>query len=282
MRFFLLIVLFAIPFVGFSQPVPPGSPAVVITEIMYNPPESGADSLEFVELGNPSQVNERSLSEYFFSEGVDFTFPSGYLIAPGAYVIIAEDSVAFENAFGVVAFEWNNSSLLNTGEAIVFKSSAGQTVDSVNYGISTPWPSSPNGSGTSLVLCNDTLDNNDPNNWSAATTNAGFSIDNVTVFANPNAGCDGLTGIEVETRSGLNIYPNPSYGQLEIGGFNNFETGTYALELLRLNGQLVLQRPIKVTAGNSATVNLPVGAGLYLLRIIGSDEISQQRLLILE
>lgn len=265
-----------------AQPVPPGIPDVVITEIMYNPPESGSDSLEFIEIRNPSPTNERSLSGYYFSDGIDFTFPIGYLIDPLEYVLIAKDSVVFESAFNTMAFQWDNSSLLNTGEAVVIKSNLNETVDSVNYGIMTPWPSEANGGGTSIVLCNDTIDNNDPNNWTAATTEAGFMVEGLTIFANPNAGCDGLTGVEEDENRHLSIYPNPSSGNFRVQSLSDVGAGWFSLEVYRLNGTLVLQEHVRFTSDNVVPINLNVDAGIYLMRLVGSTSVFQQRLVVLD
>ncbi len=250
---------------------------VVITEIMYNPPESGADSLEFIELGNPSQLYDRSLSEFYFSEGVAFTFPAGYTLDAGSYVVIAKDSVAFENAFGVTAFEWDNSSLLNTGEPLVLKTSTGLLVDSVYYGTSSPWPTSSNGDGTSLVFCNDTLDNSDPNNWTEATTNAGFSVAGVTVLANPNAGCDGLTGIGLQETKDILVYPNPNSGRFTI---NNAGLRECTVSIFRLNGGLAYQQTWD-SADDKMEIDLQLNAGIYLLQLAGSSTVMNQRLVIL-
>jgi len=272
----LLLCHFAV----ISQPNPPGAPAVVITEIMYNSPESGTDSLEFIELSNPNPDNERSLSGHYFSQGIEFIFPNGYLIGPGAHVVIAKDSVAFENAFNVVAFQWTNSALSNTGEAIVLKNGQDQTIDSVNYGVSFPWPTEANGNGASLVLCNDTLDNDGPDNWVAATTDAGFSVNGIAVFANANADCNGLTGIKTYTKQKLNIYPNPSTGNFLLTVPEGFETGNYAMEILNLNGQILLQKRLNITATKQISIRSNLGTGVYLLLLKGNSTLLHQRLVV--
>ncbi len=54
---------------------------IVITEIMYNPPESGTDSLEFIELYNKG-VEVENLGGYYFADGIIYTFPS-VMLNPG-------------------------------------------------------------------------------------------------------------------------------------------------------------------------------------------------------
>ena len=60
---------------------------IVINEIMYHP-SSGNPLEEFVELHNPGQIPV-NLSQWQFSEGIDFTFPTVDLL-PGEFLIVAE------------------------------------------------------------------------------------------------------------------------------------------------------------------------------------------------
>ena len=158
---------------------------IVITEISYNPPESGVDSLEYIELYNvgSSSIN---IGGYTFTQGITYTFPS-YVLAPGAYVLVAVDSMAMLNNFGVTAFQWTSGGLSNSGEDIVLYTAGGILVDSVDYDDNGAWPTSPDGGGPSLVLCDPLSDNNLAASWAAATTDAGFTINGQTVFANPGA-----------------------------------------------------------------------------------------------
>lgn len=159
---------------------------IVITEISYNPPESGTDSLEYIELLNVGNTTI-DMTDYSFTQGVTFTFPS-YTLAPGAYVLVASDSVALFNNFGVTAFQYTGG-LSNGGEDIVIYTAAtgGTLVDSVDYDDGGAWPGSPDGDGPSLVLCDSVSDNSLASSWIAATTDAGFMVNGLTVYANPGA-----------------------------------------------------------------------------------------------
>lgn len=160
---------------------------IVITEISYNPPESGTDSLEYIELLNVGTTSIDMLG-YTLIEGVSFTFPS-YTLAPGAYVLVASDSVAFFNNFGFTAFQWTSGGLSNSGEDITLYTAptGGTLLDSVDYDDGGAWPNSTDGNGPSLVLCDPFSDNNLAASWIAATTDAGFSINGFQVYANPGA-----------------------------------------------------------------------------------------------
>ncbi len=140
---------------------------IMITEIMYNPPEDNTDSLEFIELYNNGDTDVE-LTGFYFSAGIGYTFPD-FTLAAGTYVVVAFDSVAIWNSFAVEAFQWNSSGLNNSGELIELKNPSGQIIDQVYYDDSYPWPSAADGEGPSLEFCDYELDNSLGANWSAAT-----------------------------------------------------------------------------------------------------------------
>jgi hypothetical protein len=139
---------------------------IVITEIMYNPPEIGTDSLEFIEIYNNGATSV-DLAGFYFAMGVDYTF-GNITINSGDYIVIAVDSLAALNVYGIHAYQWTSGGLSNSGEAIVIKDQFGNLVDSVRYGNSAPWPTDPNGNGSSLELCDPSSENSDASNWSVS------------------------------------------------------------------------------------------------------------------
>ena len=156
---------------------------IVITEISYNPPESGTDSLEFIELYNNS-VASANLAGYTLSSAVDYIFPS-VTINPGEFLVIGVNASAMLHTFGVTALQWTSGGLNNDGELILLKNNAGITVDSVNYDDVAPWPTSPDGTGPSLVLCDPDADNSLGSNWQASQH---FVVNNgagVAIYASP-------------------------------------------------------------------------------------------------
>ncbi|MFH0866052.1 MAG: lamin tail domain-containing protein [Bacteroidota bacterium] len=168
----------------------PPAPALVITEIMYNPPESGTDSLEFIEIYNNGST-PADPDNLYFSSGVIYPFHND-IIQPGEYFILSVDSVAFMNFFGKTAHQWISGGLSNSGEAIVIKDGWGTVVDSVYYVNIAPWPTEPNGNGSSLMLCDPNTDNNSGSNWVASlVTNAtAYAVLNTKqVYATPDTSC---------------------------------------------------------------------------------------------
>jgi PKD repeat protein len=135
---------------------------LVITEIYYNPPETGTDSLEFIEIYN-NGTHAVSLSNFKLSNAVDYTF-GNVSINPSDYVIVAYKPVAMLSTFGVSSYQWTGG-LNNDGELILLKDNSGKTVDSVWFDDAAPWPTTPDGTGPSLMLCNPNTDNNLGSNW---------------------------------------------------------------------------------------------------------------------
>lgn len=167
---------------------------VVISEIMYNPPESGTDSLEYLEIVNIGN-NTIDISGWSFTQGIAYTFPQGTVIPATGFLVIAKSASAFQSVFGVApSLVWvTPDALTNGGEDLELRDESGNVIDYVDYKNALPWPPDANGLGGSLVLCDFTADNSLPANWQTATTGTGVIINNNEVKANPFAasGCMG-------------------------------------------------------------------------------------------
>src|SRR3954452_18165891 len=75
--------------------------SVVINEIHYHP-NVKTEAVEFVELTNPGDAAV-DLSGAAFTSGVAYTFPAGTTLAPGGYLVVAENPTAFQAKFGTTA-----------------------------------------------------------------------------------------------------------------------------------------------------------------------------------
>ena len=84
-----------------ASPAPLAAGDVVIHEIHYEP-ESKTEATEFIELYNAG-AGAVDLTGWFFSDGVQFTFPAATLLAPGGLLVVAEDPAALAAAFGIDA-----------------------------------------------------------------------------------------------------------------------------------------------------------------------------------
>ncbi|MDB4534790.1 lamin tail domain-containing protein, partial [Vicingaceae bacterium] len=174
-------------------------PDLVITEIMYNTPS--VDSAEFIEIYNNGS-SSIDLTNYSFSTGVTYTFPS-IILNTGEYFVVTSDSIDFYSIYGYAPnVEWTSGSLLNSSEDITIIDPFGNTVDSVNYDDGGPnWPTGTDGQGASIILCDPNTDNNDGNNWNASTNDAGTTIGGVAIFASPGSAnfcCIPLTSTDTQ------------------------------------------------------------------------------------
>ena len=86
-----LLLLAIVQIASFAQ--------VVINEIMYNPPEPGTDTLEFIELLNAGNAAV-DLEAYTFSSGIAYTFAS-FNLNPGGYLIICKNAQRMMEVFGM-------------------------------------------------------------------------------------------------------------------------------------------------------------------------------------
>lgn len=257
-----------------------GAPLPVITEIMYNSPELGNDTLEFVEVYNPSLSSPINMAGFYFSSGFTFTFPTDFSLGAGEYVIVSGDSLIFEAAFGIEAFQWDGATtqLSNNGEGIALRQLDFGLVDTVAYDDIAPWPTAANGQGYSLVLCNPTSDNSMVANWTLSENNTGIVVNAKTIFADPGqaATCTAV-GISDDNVITTLLYPNPTEGEFRMQFASIEKAG--ALNVFNSMGQLVYSQVI--TAGStSVNVDSNLKSGFYLINFTVGNKTEQHRLII--
>jgi hypothetical protein len=146
--------------------------ALKITELHYHPLDgvnvSGTE-YEFLELKNTG-VTPIDLSQTLFVDGITYTFPSGTIIEPNKFIVLASNQQEFNNRYGFLPFGEYSGQLDNGGETIILCTAGRDTIFSVRYDDQAPWPESPDGGGYSLVTkeINPTDDLNDPSKWRAS------------------------------------------------------------------------------------------------------------------
>jgi hypothetical protein len=252
----------------------------VITEIMYNPPESGTDSLEFIEIYNSNLTTPLNVSGYYFSSGITYTFPVGSEIPADGFAVVAIDSVAFENVFGISAFQWDGGQgLNNSGESIAIRDASGFLVDTVFYDDNSDWPSSEaDQGGASLVLCDPTSDNNDPANWAASTNDIGFNSNGLDTYADPYERFTCTTvGIADDNVITTVVYPNPAKDVFSMQFEPTQEAGT--LNIFNNIGQVVYTKTLSVGT-TATTIDSRLPSGLYIVSLNVGDKREQHRLIV--
>lgn len=148
----------------------PSSYNLVINEIMYHPEENCG--VEFIELYNNSN-STINLTDFKFTNGIDYDFPSNATIAANDYLIITKDSLEFICKYGFVPFGDYKDGLSNGGEKIVLKGPYRVIVDSLTYDDSQPWPADADGLGASLSLIDADYNNVLAASWTASVDRCG-------------------------------------------------------------------------------------------------------------
>lgn len=151
---------------------------IVLNEVMYHfPPNPGTPSQpvtdhpeEWIEVHNKG-ASPVSLAGWSFDEGIAFTFPAGTTLAPGGYLVVAQDAAALaakwpEHASRILGNF--SGSLSNRGERLVLKDAAGNPADEIRYFTGGTWPALPDGGGASLELRDPRSDRTSGASWAAS------------------------------------------------------------------------------------------------------------------
>lgn len=142
------------------------SNAVVIHEIFYH--GHGTSPEQWVELYNRS-AGPVDLSDWAFSEGISYLFPSGTLLPAGGYVVVAWNPAAFAARHpGLTALGPFSGSLSGKGETLSLSDANENIVNSVRYGDGGLWSEWADGGGSSLELRDPDADNTKPGAWEAS------------------------------------------------------------------------------------------------------------------
>ncbi len=166
-----------------TAPAEPDGGDVAITEIMYKPlrsePRMKFDAVnqgpyteidddefgEYVEIYNRSEALV-DLSEWVFSEGIDFAFAEGTTLAPGAYLVVAAvpDMLKARHGISNVVGPYSGR-LRDGGERLTLRDHHSAIVDTVRFADGDPWPTAPDAKGVSLEVVDPLADNSGAANW---------------------------------------------------------------------------------------------------------------------
>jgi hypothetical protein len=245
----------------------PSAPAIVMTEIMYNPPESGTDSLEFVEFYNngSTSVPLKNFTLNVVGSGT-YTFKADTIAAAG-YYLIAVDSIKFHNFYGQTAHKWSFGGLGNTGKTLLLKDSFSNLVDSVTYANAAPWPTAAAGNGSSITLCDPNADNSLAASWQASAEIVSTdSVNHKIVMATPGSGCitTGIYNYNVSNYS-VNCFPNPVREAMTL----TLEGKANEIEIYDMLGNIVYSA---TTPSSVITINTEkMNKGIYIVKVQFND-----------
>jgi hypothetical protein len=144
------------------------SDSLVINEINYKS-SSVYDTEDWVEFYNPHPY-DLNIENWFFRDDNDdhkFIFPQNTIIPSEGYLVLCRDSSAFRIFFPEVYNVYGNMDFgfSSNGELLRLYNDQDVLIDFVEYGISAPWPSEPNGNGPTLELILPHYNNELPESW---------------------------------------------------------------------------------------------------------------------
>jgi hypothetical protein len=254
----------------------------VINEVNYHP-LAGGDA--FIELLNISGADVLlydpvdPADTWQITDGVGYAFPTGTVLPAGARaLVVALDPTAFRDKYQIPAsvqiFGPYDGSLENSGELISLKKPGDPQpppdntvpyylVDHVAYGTSFPWPTSPDGHGTSLERAEAGLYGNDPANWMASQLGGTAGLENS--ITSPR-----VLGVQFNDRAGRGpsaVDPSPTGVRTVRVTFNNtpaFAAGDVIVQAVEFNGASETVTgtlaPAVSMAGNVMTLTLAAPA----------------------
>ena len=197
---------------------------LLVSEIMYNPPDIGAttgDNLEFLELKNTG-ANALDLSGVTFTEGITFTFTNGTLLAPGQFIVLGRNAAALTNKYpGLVVHGLYSGRLNNGGEQLTLAHALGGRILSFDYKNSGRWPITPDGWGFSLVprQTNANPDPGGPSHWRASTNPGGSpGADDPSAAILPVLINEALTHTELPDVDAIELF-NPNSVDADVSGW---------------------------------------------------------------
>ncbi len=249
---------------------------IVINEINYNS-SNAKDTKDWIELYNAGKtsVNLRNwiISDAGAAEG--YIIPDDIILAPGMYVVVCRDIVAFRQVQRTVLNTTGNINfgLSSSGDAVNLFDPAGLLIDYVNFTPNLPWPTDANGTGASIELVNPLADNNDGSNWkSSSDGGTPGKINFRTIPLSTNA--DILASV-----FRLDCFPNPfsDYITVRIEVPNS---GKYKLEVYNNQGKLVKMLAVRniesgahyIEWNGTGQNNEMLPDGVYIISLSGENQ----------
>ena len=150
-------LFFLLASIALGHPAFAGSPdsVVVFNEIHYHP-KGASENGEWIEVFN--QMGIRTDVSGWRIKGINYTFPDGTIIDPGAYLVVYRNPVA--GKLGPYT-----GSLDNSGELLELINHTDRLMDELDYRDSGRWPIEADGAGATLAKRKPYSSSNQSGNW---------------------------------------------------------------------------------------------------------------------
>lgn len=232
-------------------------PKLVINKINYNPgtstPFPVSNDQEFIEIKNTETTTVNLTGIYFRELGITYKFPNASTIAAGQSLFLASNPATFQSKHGIAAFGQFTRNLSNSTQKLVLADGFGNTIDTVEYLDSAPWPNA-DGNGNYLQLISTDLDNSLASSW---------TISNSTILASESFS---------DTKAVM-VYPNPVNSTLTIQS----DTQISSFSIYDVLGNLIFKSNEK---GNTIKIDCSGYArGIYLLSIDNGSGVSVRKII---
>ena len=236
-----------------------------VTELNYHPPDliSGSDTvpgqdLEFIEFKNTGK-NAVNLSGLAIDSAVNYVFPSGLLLPPRQFYVVASKPSKFYNYYGMAASGNFRGNFSNSGERILVKDTDGDAIIDFSYSDDLPWPSEADGDGFSLSSAEVNPSGNpaDYSYWTPSVKKDGNPFaDNI----------DGSGIIDPAFDGSLIVYPNPTQGLITVQLMTDDADEVMEVTIYSSAGKILEHKLI----GNPGLIDLSglgLPAGMYILSV---------------
>lgn len=240
-----------------------------VTELNYHPPDliTGSDTvpgqdLEFIEFKNTGK-NSVNLSGVAIDSAVQYIFPSGILLPPRQFYVVASKPSKFFNYYGMTASGNFSGNFSNAGERIIVKDPSGDGIVDFSYSDDLPWPDGADGDGYSLASAEINPSGNpaDYSYWTSSVKKDG----------NPFA--DNLAENEIIDPAfdgSLMVYPNPTKGLMTVQLMTDDSANDMEVTIYSSTGK-ILERTLIGNPGLIDLSGLGLPDGIYILSVKTSD-----------
>ena len=209
---------------------------------------AGPSPEAWVELYNRS-TNTVDLTNWRLDSAIHFAFPTNQTIAPGGYLVVAEDAAFLRGLHPAIEILGDFSgSLSHGGESVVLKDASDNPVSALRYFDGAPWPEFTDGQGASLELRDPRADNSRPEAWAASDersrsqwftcTYRGTAV--VETASSPTQWKEFVLGLPAEGEAlldDISVIEAPSGAHRQLIQNGSFETGLTAWRLLGTHGR---------------------------------------------